>query len=267
MRQYIALSSNSAVHELYREFRISQGNLYHYTCEAAATSISTTGVLWLTRADCFFDEGEVNYGADILRSVIEREIVGDKQKLFCLLDGLWASLRQCYVFSVSSNPSSAHLLNEYGKTILELRDNFPFCLSHLAWHSIFDGNGFNLHHFIDLYESVEGYVIYEKNEQLRIARKVVSLLQQFSNGAEEFVDVFHARQLLITCITLFKHESYAQEEEYRVVLHRLNYGHAIDFDEVRESKGRVITYIKAQVAHFSHDCLITVRQVEGPNPQ
>lgn len=263
MRKYIVLSNNPGIHELYREFRISQENLYHYTCDEAATSISKTGVLWLTRADCFLDETEVSYGAGILREAIELEVTGDKQEFISLVGDLEESLRQCYVFSASSNPSNSYLLKNYGEKILELREGFPFCLSHSAWHSLPNGDGFNIYHFIELYESVEGYIVYDKNEQVRIARKViVALCQLFGNDIAQMADVFHVRQLLVTCIVLFKHGDYSGEEEYRVVLHRLVNRGDLNFDNARNSKGKEIAYIKASVAQFNQDCLVSIRSAE-----
>lgn len=261
MRQRIILANSPAVHDLYRCFRGSQGALYHYTAPDTADSISTNWELWLTRADSFLDQTEIEYGTEILRSAIKLEVEGDKkEQVLSLIGSLSDSLRKCYVFSVSSNPSSAHLACEYGPAILELNENFSLHLSHLAWHSIPVGDGFGSHPFINIYEVIEGYVVYEPAEQLRIACKAIALVQELSHGSP---DVFHVRQLLSTCITLFKHENYKQEEEYRIVLHRLSNTNAPNFDEQRDNNGRTITYIKAQIAQFKPDCLISIRPAEG----
>jgi len=255
MRQYIHHVSDPAIADLYQCFRISQGPLYHYTPMDAAASITESGQLWLTRADSFLDQEEVVYGSDLLRQAIAESVAGDlKEQLLKAIEFLGDLLRKCYVLSLSSNPSNSHLATNYGKAIIELQENFPINLAYSAWHI----SESNLYHFQMLYEAAEGYVVYDRAEQLQIARKAAFALQSLISPNAAEVDVFHMHHLLIKCIMLFKDASYSPEEEYRVVLHRLSNISAPAFDKKRHKEFREISYVEARVSAFTSDCLVAV---------
>lgn len=259
MRQRLIFTNSPVVSELYRCFEISHGALHHYTRADAAASILSNGELWLTRADSFLDQSEVDYGTSILKAAVKAILTGEDQaRLLDLLAHMNGSLRKCYVLSLSSNSSSTYLTDTYGLSHLELRENFPIDLTYSARHCVLDGDGFLLHHFSQLYEAVEGYVVYDEDEQLRIAGKAVAAVQELAHANADVGDLFHMRQLLIACITLFKQKHYEQEEEYRIVLHRLGEIEVPDFDERRVANGRTISYIRAQVPWFERDCVIAV---------
>lgn len=236
------------------KFEISQGYLYHYTSLNVAESISN-GELWLTRADDFLDEREVDHGLERLISTIPSswdEELANSYRSF--LNTLRDVLRKCYVLSLSQDQDNDYLVQTYASAdgaILRLPSNISFALS-TGWHAIPMGDGFSLHFSNDLYDLVDGFVDYDLDSQNRISALACETFQAISQSTldaspEAIAEWLHFRDALLQCLILFKEPSYCDEKEYRMAL-ILKPSAEESFEHVREIKGRQSYYIKMFLA-------------------
>jgi hypothetical protein len=254
MKSHVEFTESEIVKALYMEFKVHGDNLYHYTSVEKLESIQKGKELWITRSDSFLDDEEIKYGLDLLEVAAKVTLSNDDVIHFNkLLAGFGEFLKDSYIFSTTYNSSSDYLLKEYGRNIIEFSCDFSVSMSHISYHSIKNSDGYNFHYFDDLYECVEGYVIYDRNSQRKIAEMAVKAMCKVTQQNGNIVDILHVRKILLMCISLFKRESYHLEEEYRIVLIRKNSPDNLDFNYQREDKGK---YIKAVIPEL-HQRLIT----------
>ncbi len=254
MKSQIVFTGSQRVIDLFREFKIHKGNLYHYTSTEKLESIRNGSELWITRSDSFLDNEEVKYGLNILKQAAS-EVLDKKNNINFnkMLAGFNELLINSYIFSTSYNSSSEHLFNEYGRNVIEFSHDFSTSMCHMSYHSIKNGDSYRLHYFNDNYESVEGYVIYEIENQKKIANMAAIAMSEIIHPDGNIVDIYHVRKILLMCVSLFKSPGYHKEEEYRIVLIRKISLDNMDFNEERECKTK---YIKSIIPNL-HERVIT----------
>jgi len=260
MRQQTIFTGHDGVSELFNQFRTSQGALFHYTSIKSIDSIKSGSELWVTRADSFLDKEEIKYGLNVFRSVSE-EITTDKDKEFInkYLLNIEEYLQSTYVLSLTSISSDKYLLDNYGAYVIELCENFPTLLGCTAWHSIPSGDCYTNHYFIDHYEKVEGYVIYDYSKQIEISNMVISTILNMLKKDTHVIDVYHMRKIFIMCMTLFKHSKYRKENEYRVSIIRNTKNPSQDFNEKRNNSKK--HYIKAIIPGLHQKCIVNINNI------
>lgn len=212
------------IEKLLRKFRISRGLLYHYTSEEVASSICD-GEFWLTRADCFEDKSEIEYGEKLLRQVANSLLSLSEQQLFIkLLSDAKTSLSLTYVMSLSQDLGNPHLLETYGRAIVAFEEHFPISFRHTEMHSIpIDNGGFQAHFLENLYEFFEGLVIYDEEEQLQISSDICEAHKKFLNAkCIHKTDYWHFVEIVKRCLILFRQNSYFPEREYRLSISYLD---------------------------------------------
>jgi len=168
-------------------------------------------------------------------------------------------LEDSYILSLTENPSSKYLLENYGDNVIEFNNNFSLSVGHIAWHSIKMESSFSFYYFNDNYETIEGHVIYDYSKQLQIAKIAVKAIVDIINPSGHVVDIYHVRKIIIMCITLFKNEQYTKEEEYRLAFIRKTTGTQMEFNETRLDKGKKIKYIKAVIPHLHNKYIIDIK--------
>lgn len=251
MRKEVIFSGNDTVNELYSKFKLSQGSLFHYTSMTAIDSMKNSSSLWITQSDSFLDKSEIQFGLDVVRHASDCTLKLPERKVMePFLLGISELLKRSYIFSLTSNLSNQHLLENNGNIVVQFREGLPGEIRGTAWHPTSHGDSYSLYFFKDLYELVEGYVVYDKFEQFEIAKIAVKAIMELGNPATDIVDIYHIRKLLFTCITLFKDCQYREEEEYRVTIIRKYDKTGNDFNETRDIEGRNINYIKAFIPDF-----------------
>ena len=254
MNSQIIFTGNQKVIDLYREFKPINGNLYHYTSSEKLDSIRKGSELWITRSDSFLDKEEVQYGLNILKQAAAESLnKKDNINFNTMLAGFNELLINSYIFSTSYNPSSEYLLNEYGKNIIEFSPDFSMSISHMSYHSIKTSDSYRMHHFSDNYEYIEGQVIYELEDQKKIANMAAIAMSEIIHPDGDIVEIHHVRKILLMCVSLFKCFGYHKEEEYRIILIRKLSSDNIDFNIERENKEK---YIKAVISGL-HQRFIT----------
>lgn len=230
---------------LYNRFRRNTGSLYHYTrSEPVARSIAENGEFWITRADSFLDDKEVRYGTGVLLEALNESCYDVcREYMERLISSLGTALLECFVLSLTDKQKCQYMLREYGEWRVELSDSFPTNFYHLGRQSIaLKDGGYELHFVPDIYEHVEGHVIYDRQVQISIAKDVINLAVKMHNHVceRDYVELFHLRKLLVSCIVMFKREEYAPESEYRYCLVRVpNDPNAPSFDSVRNGIGQM----------------------------
>lgn len=253
MRAIQYFCTNKLVGNLLRRFKISQGNLYHYTSKDAATGINK-GEIWMTRADCFLDSREISHGIDILINAANYYLSGGTNKSFVnLLSDFHSKLKNTYVMSLSQDPQNQYLKNNYAVDgiIIEFKEVFPTHLGATGWHSVPESkDSYRLHYLTDLYRPFEGLVVYDDDLKKELAREVCETYANLTSSMAHFVDELHFENALIQSIVLFKEESYAPEKEYRIALIRKDNSNN-PFEKNREYKGKSIFYIKAEIPRNS----------------
>jgi hypothetical protein len=255
MRKQVIFTESDLVTRLFDQFRISNGPLFHYTSSQSVESIKKGTELWLTRADSFLDTDEIKYGIELFREVVSREYKrGEYGAIEKFINHLEDYLQGTYVLSLSSDPSSNHLISYYGNRIIELSENFPMLLANTAWHSIPCGDGFSNYYFNNLYEHVEGYVIYDRDDQIQLTKLAIEAILSVANNETHIVDVFHIRKIIIMCTILFKQKRYEPEQEYRVALIAKS-PEKHDFNAERISNDKTIHFMKAVIPRLHRECI------------
>ncbi len=263
MRKENIFTGNDTVKELYSKFRLSQGPLFHYTSMGAINFMKNSSLLWITRSDSFLDESKIRFGLGIIRHASDGILKPSERKVIeTFLSGIWEILKQSYIFSLTNNASNQYLLENYGNSIVQFKEGLPREILGTGWHSIPHGDSYSLHYFIDLYELVEGYVVYDETEQLEIAKIAVKAIIELSNPLTNIVDIYHIRRLLITFITLFKDCLYREEEEYRVTIVRKYDKTGDDYNESRDIRGKNIYYIKSFIPNFEEYSIDDVKTIK-----
>lgn len=221
----------------------SHGPFYHYTSQDAAKSMGEKGRLWLTRADCFLDEEEVHYGIDILLAEIEATGGAATEEPYCTIDqSIREALRNSFVLSLTYESDNPYLLNEYGRNIVKFNQNFRMLLS-AASFNVKEGQNNQVIH--EIYEILDGKVIYDIDSQRELARRVVTAIvnfqsMKFVDAIEKDMHLLRLREALLTAVILMKAPAFAAEAEYRFCLVRApNNPDELNYDQERDGRGKL----------------------------
>ena len=235
---------NEAVQQFLSEFRISQGPLYHYTNRTAGEAIAS-GHIWITRADCFLDDDEIQHGFDIIRSAGPSNQNAD---FAGMLAALRERLKACYIMSLTQDAENQHLKSQYssGQTgcIVEFDESFPRA-TYSGWHYTPKGDGWRTHPFYKLYDHFEGFMVYKDSRKEQLADIAYECFSQAFSTSSHIVDTYQYVDALLRCLILFKKEEpdFVAEKEYRLAVvskHELG----SEFEHTRDGKYGEIVYIK-----------------------
>lgn len=248
MRNISYFVEHKKIGDLLQEFPISRGCLYHYTSEDAATGISR-GELWMTRADCFLDEEEIKYGQTILARAADGCLSGEAYDSFVtFLSEVRTGLEQTYITSFSQDPNNEYLKNNYGKHVIEFDVFFPDKFKYEAFHSVPTGQGsFAVHFFDEHYRSFEGRVIYDEEEQARIASSICNAyFDLIRSDSVHKGDLFHFVDVVNRCLILFKKKEFSPESEYRIAF-AYNGTKSNVFEQRRSQDGKTRYYVEVGI--------------------
>ena len=239
----------AAVGRLLSQFEISQGPLFHYTRRIASAEIQR-GKIRLTRADCFLDTKEIQYGLAVLTRAGEDSLDESQLPSFSeLLKAIRARLQFCFILSLSKNPDSGHLRSTYSGVngaVVEVPENFPRVL-YRGWHATRTGDGsFGLRFVVDLYDFFEGNVIYDAKKQRRIAVMACEAWRELRSRDAHVVDGYHFIDSLLRCLVLFKSSEFEVEDEYRIALVRRP-EIAETFESTETRAGRTCHYVAVRI--------------------
>ncbi|MFD0950503.1 hypothetical protein ACFQ0F_08910 [Paraperlucidibaca wandonensis] len=266
MKFHVKYEPCQSLRVLGEKFPIFQGNLFHYTDEQAAESISATGDLWLTRGDSFLDENEIRYGARLLYSAIERSTDGEMRRSFIsTIDTLGEILRRHYLMSFTSNAENRHLAKNYGGTRIEFREDTWMLLRGGGYCLTPQGDGFRAQHFIDTLNVECCHVVYRADEQSYISDCAVSAMKEVysmnQDSIEYALSIFSLREKLANCLALFKSPEFCAEEELRLFVYpRQGMTTSLPYDS-RMSGDRRVFYMKARIPHLVRDCIVGVQKI------
>lgn len=187
--------------------------LYHYTSISNLKNIIESKEFWVTRSDFLNDPGEVIYFAELVTKEIEQLKIPKEW-----LDLLYQNFKtyfpvafspSFYILSLSNNKDSLSMWNYYGKN-----DGYCIGIDFTKMLEIFNTKGYTYWH---------GSIIYDEKIQINI------LNNEFQNTYNYWVTEHQGEEkMLMTMIDtlinrwvryalFFKHNSFQQEEEYRVV--------------------------------------------------
>ena len=128
-------------------------------------------------------------------------------------------------------------MNSIG-AILEFQENFPIMFYGTSWHTIPNGDdSWSVHLIADLYEFFEGFVIYDEDRQLHLAKMACQSYQDIRSTDAHPADIYHFIDILIRCVVLFKVSDFKVEKEYRFVLIR-NRGGVLSFEKTMNHDGK-----------------------------
>jgi len=219
MRTQVHIVENDKIGKLLSKFRISQGELYHYTDSTASENIITNKEIYLTRADHFLDKSEIQYGITLLTNAAEKILIeSDINKFQTIIDALSERFKQCFIICFTQISNSKKHIKTYGKNILQFKENFPSELANMSRHSIPKDNGYSLRYSTDLYETIEGFVEYNSNKQKSIANEICEIFQETNNANIHLVDQYHFINAIMKFVILCKESCNDWEKEYRVGL-------------------------------------------------
>ena len=228
------------VHEMIQQ---NHGPFYHYTRRDAAESMGEKGCLWLTRADCFLDEEEVHYGIDILLAEIAETGASATEELYCIIDGnVREVLRNAFVLSLTGHSDNPYLREHYGRNIVKFNQNFRMLLNAGGFNV---KEGLNYQVIYEIYQILDGKVIYDIESQRELARRVVKAIlnfqsMKFVDVAEKDMHLMRLREALLTAVALMKAPAFASEAEYRFCLVRApNNPDELNYDQERDGRGKI----------------------------
>lgn len=221
----------------------THGPFYHYTCREAAESMGEQGCLWLTRADCFLDEREVHYGIDILLKEIAETGAPVSEELHRIIDGnVREALRNAFILSLADHADNSFLLENYGRNIVKLDQNFRMILNAGSFNV---KKGLNNQVIYEIYEIFDGKVIYNGESQRELARRVAKAIldfhsMKFADAIEKDMHLMRLREALFTAVALMKAPEFSPEAEYRICLVRApNNPNELNYDQERDGRGKL----------------------------
>ncbi len=215
--------------------------VYHYCKLEGFLSIIQNASLWVSDIRKSNDELECIYGRDLIKNRIEKEIVADAEAM------------HAWTMGYEMNPDLYDSMLTYVACFSEKED----CLSQWRGYAD-DGKGMAIGFDKKVLEQLSklrkfnlhfAKVIYDKNEQERYVEQVV---KENLKRMEE-TEVGHAALELNSNyrmeFSLYKHPSFEEEEEWRLVLNSKPYGREmkvgnITFSEpkYRVANGKLISY-------------------------
>ena len=247
IRQYF--SGNKFVSELLSEFKVSQGPLFHYTNQIASVGIKG-GEIWMTRADCFLDPKEIEHGLEVFSKAAQNSLSDlEIASFFKILEALKERLRTCFVLSLSQNPDNNYLQSNYAGengAVIEFQENFSHVL-YTGWHTIPNSDdSFRNHFIVDTYDRFEGFVLYDDEQQLRLAKMACLAYRDLISTDAHIVEAIHFVNILMNCLVLFKSREFEVEKEYRIALVRKS-EEKESFEKSRENDKCCYLYIEVRI--------------------
>lgn len=139
-----------------------------------------------------------------------------------ILDSLTRNLRQCFVWSLSQEANNDFLKANYSGdhgAILKLPSNFSHTVRS-GWHLTPTGDGYSANYACDLYDQLEGFVVYDPTEQDEIAKLACNAYASLNavlntyDKLQRIITAHHLRTALTQCLILFKKPCFLEEKEY-----------------------------------------------------
>mgnify|MGYP005996033453 CR=1 FL=1 len=245
MNKKVYFTNDSSLSKIWNYFPLHQGDLFHYTTQEAAQSIQTNNELFLTRSDFFLDKLEVKYGIDLLMNEATKYLKPEYLSLFENFISEIDQLRNClYVICFTQMKNSTKHKKVYGESILQFSETFTtYTLAGTGNHSLkVSKNSYRMYHACDLYQSLEGFVIYEPLEQVKLARLIVEKFEDYQQNVTNLTNVHHLNKILLKYVLLTKQPSFAWEREFRFGFYSIH-----DYDSLFEENtgnGKVFIRIK-----------------------
>ncbi len=238
------------------------GKLYHYTSAEAIISILNKNEFWLTNSNFMNDNSETTYACKLFNDRLDQSKINEKNKIVLkeMVDlavgkGL---VQNNFILSFSMNSDSLPMWQYYGGKagyILGKSPKFIKDFGDFEWiYSIKHSRDDNGNHIkvknphkqcVEVVEArspmsysvVSNNVIYDKKIQISIMDTIIAHIE------ERLIENAYTLGRLIDFIPFIKHESYTNEEEYRII---------ISFDKTqmnrvqhnREREGAIIPFVK-----------------------
>ena len=210
-------------------FKKYPGTLFHYTNNNEAIKSMECGTLHFTRADCFADDpNEIVYGRSILlEAALDHDEIDNKEENCWIINTLGELLLNCFVFCTTNQTRMPFMHEKFGSNVIEFIPNFSTFYYHCMWASkrMPGTDGYKLYHVPEIFDHLEGFVIYDAMEQRKIARSAVNLIHHLrknpgATDIERAMTALELRRILACCMTLFKETRFKDEYEYRFCLVR-----------------------------------------------
>lgn len=262
-------------------------NLYHYTTASALSNIIQNQEIYMTKAGFMNDISEITYASNLFierlnssnivdqdkRELIEAFKLGIKKGLF---DNIFA-------LCLSASFDSLPMWSYYGKS-----DGYNFGISpnfinDFANHSFIKGRRYDNEKktFVEYLDkkcvdikrnkrvsysfSIKAnYVLYEREKQVRIFDMFIEEIKDLINlkTAESNIQIKIILSDLVDFIPFFKHPSYKNEEEYRVLAQIESAGskpiEMCGIQKYRVSNGTLIPYISIKLNKTDYIKSITI---------
>ncbi|MDW3209654.1 MAG: hypothetical protein R8N23_07300 [Reichenbachiella sp.] len=208
---------------IFRSFRMVDSELYHVKPKKIAENIVSTNNLQITRGDSFIDKEELKFGISILTNESQTVLNEPTLALFLrLINSIETYLKYCYVFCATKEKDLKKFQDkDYGDTQILIEQQFFFDLLSNSRHQEKINDGFRLHHTDLLYKTIEGFIIYDFDEQRLLALEIIAIFKKLSDSQKiHLVDESHMIDAILSFIVFTKRECFSWEQEYRVVFIR-----------------------------------------------
>lgn len=245
MHKLIYFTDDSSLNEIWNYFPLHQGDLFHYTTEKSALSIETTNELFLTRCDHFLDKSEIQYGIVILNQVAKTILSEDEriqlEKFTSKVEQLRGNL---YAICFTQLENSEKHKEIYGASILKFTETFTtYTLAGSGRHSVQETeDSWRLYYACEIYQSMEGFVIYEPTQQEKLAKLIILKFQEYLLNGANVVNERHLDEILLKFILLTKHPCFAWEKEFRFGFYTVHEYNSL-FEEKNEV-GKIFIKVK-----------------------
>ena len=226
---------------------LPRNTLYHYTSANAMNSIIQNSNFWLTKSNFMNDMSEIIYARDLFFERLACSKLSEDEKARIsksFKDNIERGLfDDMYVLCFSSNPDSLPLWCYYGKNdgynigidtsfIVDLANS-----SFIETQSLEkDENGNyafkkkiekacieieHKEHAAFSYGIKANYVLYSQKEQMDIFDAFLEEIKYLAESSEidKVLEIQFCLSQLVDFIPFMKHNSYINEEEYRVIIH------------------------------------------------
>lgn len=250
----------SVFNETTREGIFDDQILYHYTNIDSLISIIENRRLWCSSIELMNDKNEVDYSLNIIKKSLDEVELPQtiKEELISkYIIGKKSSALNTYIISLSTNPDSLILWNNYAKNDgynIGLKLNFSNGkLSNSIYNILTDSQ----------VAVISGRVLYSEKEQIKLMSCLLtSYYTIYSTIKKQGIDSVEANKEINNqwlffemYSSLLKSELHQYEDEYRIVLNTQNVSKGIKF---RSRNGLILPYIELEFKDFSVFDRITI---------
>lgn len=226
-------------------FQGSTDKLYHYTTLKALQGIVEAGKMRLTRIDSVNDATEVQYFHGLLKDVIKRHIRSDGRFFQDLMNEIENKKDEIYYPKNPRGREKEDSFLFYKEIFICSFSNCEDSLDMWKYYSKGDGvcigiltnKQYGIEEDIDRYsknsivsvavDRFQGGVVYKKDEQIEIVKKIIEIGQKsydrFCEGSDDdiirrcWANWFY-RKLLFPISMFMKHEAFSTEQESRIAI-------------------------------------------------